>query len=120
MRRALYHESRWIHLRNTLIEIAGEAGLDVDRFTKDFDNGTYKRRIMEDCREALRMRDEEGRPMTSPTFVLPNGEVYHNPFGAEKAFDENGILRVVKPAGKTGEAALEGYREILLQAVESG
>ena len=117
IRRALYFESRWIHLRNTLLEIAGEAGLEMDRFTEDFDNGRYKGRVMADCREAMRLRDEEGRPMTSPTLVLPNGEFYHNPFATEKTFNENKVMIILKPPEKTGEAALEGYRDILRRAL---
>ena len=38
----------------------------MKRFTDDFDTGRYKARIMIDCNEALRRRDEEARPMTSP------------------------------------------------------
>jgi hypothetical protein len=115
--RAFFYESRWIHMRNTLLEIAEEAGLDVGRFTEDFDNGLYKGRVMADCNEALRMRDEDGRPMTSPTLVLPNGERFYNPFATDKTFEKNAEgkleMRILKPAEKTGEAALEGYREIL-------
>jgi predicted DsbA family dithiol-disulfide isomerase len=117
IRRALYYESRWIQLRNVLIEIAAEAGLDLDRFTDDFDSGCYKAQIMQDCREALRMRDEEGRPMTSPTLVLPNGEVYHNPFATRHVFDPQGKMVILVPPERTGEAALEGYREILRRAL---
>ncbi len=117
VRRAFFYESRWIHIRHTLLEIIQEAGLDVDRFMEDFDAGRYKARIMIDCREALRLRDEEDRPMTSPTLILPNGEVHYNPFATHKTFDKNGVLKVLEPAERTGEAALEGYREILRRAV---
>lgn len=117
VRRAFFYESRWMHMRNTLLEIAGEAGLDVDRLAGDFDSGRYKGRVMIDCREALRMRDEEGRPMTSPTLVLPNGEVYHNPFATPHTFNEKKEFVVLKPPERTGEAALEGYREILRRAL---
>ncbi|MFQ5915351.1 MAG: DsbA family protein [Nitrospinota bacterium] len=117
IRRAFFFESRWIHLRNTLLEIAEEAGLEMKRFTEDFDNGRYKARVMIDCREALRMRDEDGRPMTSPTLVLPDGEFYHNPFATEKTFNEYKVMIVLKPPEKTGEAAIEGYRDILRRAL---
>ena len=117
IRRAFYFESRWVHLRNILLEIAEEAGLDMKRFTDDFDTGRHKARIMIDCNEALRRRDEEDRPMTSPTLVLPNDEFYYNPFATEKIFNENKVMIVTKAAEKTGEAALEGYRKILDRAL---
>ncbi len=113
IRRGFYYESRWIHLRNTLLDIAGEAGLDMDRLTEDFDTGRYKARVMLDCNEALRKRDEEGKSMTSPTLILPNGEFYYNPYATEKTFNEDKVMIVLNPPEKTGEEALEGYREIL-------
>ena len=117
IRHALYYESRWTQLRNTLLEIAAEAGLDIDRFTTDFDSGRYKAQVMRDCREALRMRDEDGRPMTSPTLILPNGEVYHNHFATRHTFNAQGKMVILVPPERTGEAALEGYREMLRRAL---
>lgn len=117
IRRAFYYESRWIHLRNTLLEISGEAGLEMDRLTEDFDTGRYKARVMIDCKEALRKRDEEDKPMTSPTLILPNGEFYYNSFATEKTFNEDKVMIVLKQPEKTGEEALEGYREILRRAL---
>lgn len=113
VRRALYGESRWIQLRHVLRDIAAEAGLDLNRFTRDLDSGRYKGRVMHDCQEALRLRDEAGHAMTSPTLVLPNGEVYHNPFATRHAFNAAGEMVILTPPERTGEAALEGYRLIL-------
>lgn len=117
LRRALYGESRWIQLRHVLLEIAAEAGLDLARFTRDLDSGRYKAQVMLDCQEALRLRDEEGHAMTSPTLILPNGEVYHNPFTTRHAFNAAGEMVILTPPERTGEAALEGYRMILRRAL---
>jgi protein-disulfide isomerase-like protein with CxxC motif len=117
VRRALYYERRWIQLRNVLVQIAHEAGLELDRFTQDLDSGRYKAQVMEDCREALRMRDEAGHAMTSPTIVLPNREVFHNPFATRHRFDADGKMVVLVPPERTGEAAFEGYRDIIRRAL---
>ncbi len=117
IRRAFFFESRWIHLRNTLLEVAKESDLDMARFTDDFDTGRYKARIMIDCNEALRKRDEENFPMTSPTLILNNGEFYCNPFASEKFFNESKVMIITKSSEKTGELALDGYREILDRAL---
>ena len=117
IRRAFYYESRWIHLRNTLLEIAGEAGLEMDRLTEDFDTGRYKARVMIDCNEALRKRDEEDKPMTSPTLILPNGEFYYNPFSTEKTFNEDKVMIVLKQPEKTGRRLWRGTGRILRRAL---
>ena len=55
--------------------------------------------------------------MTSPTLILPNGEFYYNPFATEKTFNEDKVMIILKQPEKTGEEALEGYREILRRAL---
>ena len=97
-----------------IAEIAERLGLAEDDILPF---GRYKGRVTADYREAMRLRDEEARPMTSPTLVLPNGEFYHNPFATEKTFNENKVMIILKPPEKTGEAALEGYRDILRRAL---
>lgn len=117
IRRALYGESRWIQLRHVLLDIAAEAGLDLARFTRDFDSGRFKAQVMHDCQEALRLRDAAGYAMTSPTLLLSNGESYHNPFATRHAFNAAGEMVILTPPERTGEAALEGYRMLLQRAL---
>ena len=59
---------------------------------------------MDDYREAMRLRDEEGMPMTSPTLIFP-GEAVFNPY------EDGQAHRSAPPA--YGEAVYAGYREIL-------
>ena len=53
----------------TLVELAGEAGLDVDKFERDFESGRYEQVVARDFQEG----QEQGVSGT-PTFVV-NGKV---------------------------------------------
>lgn len=115
IRRGFFFEGRRVDEQSVLCEIAGEAGLDADRVRSDLESGAYEEGVMDDCREAMRLRDEEGLPMTSPTLILPNGEAVHNPYASEKTI-EGGKLTEVRPPPAFGEAVYEGFREILSRA----
>jgi protein-disulfide isomerase len=49
----------------TLVELAGEAGLDVDKFERDFESGRYEQVVAQDFQEG----QEQGVSGT-PTFVV--------------------------------------------------
>lgn len=116
LRKGFYWEGRRIDEREVILEIAAESGLDPVPIGADLDSGKYKENTMDDYREALRLRDEEGVSMTSPTLFLPSGEIFHNPFASEKKF-EDGKLTEVLPPSRYGEDVYEGYREIVRKAV---
>src|SRR5947209_541887 len=48
LRRAFFFGSRTICMRHELIKIAAEAGLDVDRFTADWDQGRLRQAVLSD------------------------------------------------------------------------
>lgn len=116
VRRAFFYEGRRIDEAVVLRGIAAAAGLDSAALGRDLEAGRYRDSLMADHREAIRLRDEEGLPMTSPTLLLPTGEAFHNPFASEKRI-ENGKLVEVSPPPCSGEEALNGYRGILDKAL---
>ena len=115
IRRGFFFEGRRVDEHPVLCEIAGGAGLDAARIRADLESGAREEAVMDDYREAMRLRDEEGLPMTSPTLILPNGEAVHNPFASEKTI-KDGKLTEVHPPPAFGEAAYAGFREILSRA----
>lgn len=111
IRVAFFAESRCISMRHVLIELADEAGLDVERFTADFDSGVAKQQVVEEARRGWETIKVDG----SPTFVLPDGKQVSNPGLPELDLDEEHGYRVraVRPAPCSGDACLDVYRELL-------
>jgi predicted DsbA family dithiol-disulfide isomerase len=67
---ARHVEDKNIGRREVVIEVAGDAGLDVDAFTKDFDDRRLMANIGKDYENA---RNQHG-VFGTPTFVFPGGE----------------------------------------------
>lgn len=116
LRRGFFFEGRRIDEPEVVLAIAAEAGLDPAPIRADLEASARRERVMEDYRESMRLRDERGLPMTSPTFILPSGEAVHNPYASPKRI-EGGKLVEVLPPPCCGEAVYEGFRQILRRAV---
>ncbi|MFC1491171.1 hypothetical protein ACFLQ0_01095, partial [Nitrospinota bacterium] len=99
-----------------LCEVASESRLDPAPIRADLETRKYGETVRADYKESMRLRDEEGIPMTSPTLFLASGEVIHNPFASEKTI-ENGKLTEVHPPPAYGGEVYEGFREILRKAL---
>ncbi|MBT3821909.1 MAG: hypothetical protein HOG04_10985, partial [Nitrospinaceae bacterium] len=99
-----------------LQEIAAESGLDPAPIGADLETRKNEQIIVDDYQEAMRLRDEEGLHMTSPTLFLASGEVVYNPYASEKKI-ENGKITEVYPPSAYGEAVYEGFRDILKRAL---
>lgn len=115
IRRGFFCEGRRVDEDAVLCEMAEEAGLDASRVRADLESGAYEEGVMDDYREAMRLRDEEGMPMTSPTLIFPSGEAVYNPYASDKTI-EGGKLTEVHAPPAYGEAVYAGYREILARA----
>ena len=115
IRRGFFYEGRRVDEDAVLCEMAGEAGLDASKVRADLESGAYEAGVMDDYREAMRLRDEEDMPMTSPTLILPGGEAVFNPYASDKTI-EGGKLTEVHAPPAYGEAVYAGYREILARA----
>jgi predicted DsbA family dithiol-disulfide isomerase len=120
IRTAFFAESRCISMRHVLFELAERVGLEMDRFSRDFDQGKAKAQVIAEAREGWERLKVAG----SPTFVLPSGRQVSDPadFGLpEVLVDEHGYGRVtgLHPSPCTGEACLALYRHLLDEASTS-
>lgn len=117
IRVAFFAESRCVSMRHVLIALAGEAGLDVDRFTADLDSGVAKQEVVAEARQGWEVLQVDG----SPTLVLPGGEQVSNPGLPEIDLDEeHGYrIRAVRPAPCAGDACLDIYRALLDRSLDA-
>lgn len=115
IRRGFFYEGRRVDEDEVLCEMAEEVGLDASKVRADLESGAYEEGVMDDYREAMRLRDEEDMPMTSPTLIFPSGEAVFNPYASDKTI-EGGKLTEVHAPPAYGEAVYAGYREILARA----
>ncbi len=111
IRAAFFGESRCVSMRHILIELAGEAGLDVEQFSADFDSGFAKSQVVAEARRGWEVLRVDG----SPTFVLPDGTQVTNPGLPEIDLDEEHGFRprAVRPAPCAGDTCLDIYRDLL-------
>ena len=111
IREAFFAGSRCVSMRHVLLELAEHAGLDMRRFTEDFDSGAAKRLVLEESREGWEALDIP----VSPTFILPGGKRYVNPAAPKVHLDEDKHWKVtgVDPAPVRGKEALDLYRRML-------
>lgn len=115
IRRGFFYDGRRVDEDEVLCGMAEEAGLDGSKVRADLEAGAYAEGVMVDYREAMRLRDEEGMPMTSPTLIFPSGEAVFNPYASDKTIEDGKLTEVHAPPAY-GEAVYEGYREILARA----
>lgn len=115
IRRGFFYEGRRVDEDAVLCELAEEAGLDASKVRADLEAGVFEEGVMDDYREAMRLRDEEDMPMTSPTLIFQSGEAVFNPYASDKTI-EGGKLTEVHAPPAYGEAVYAGYREILARA----
>lgn len=116
IREAFWARSEPIALRHVLQRLAREAGLDVPRFTQDWDAGVAKRLVLE---EARRGWDELGLEL-SPTFVAPSGQRFENPAAPKVVLDARQGWKVVAVERAEGPPAEEAYRGMLRHAATAG
>ncbi len=116
LRRAFFWEGRRIDEPEVICEIASESGLAPAPIAQDLETKKYEETVVADYKESMRLRDEDGLPMTSPTLFLESGEVIHNPYASEKKI-ETGKITEVHPPPAYGEAAYEGFRDIFKRAI---
>jgi predicted DsbA family dithiol-disulfide isomerase len=117
IRVAFFRDSRCVSLRHVLLDLAEDVGLDVDRFTADFDGGIAKRQVIDEAREGWERRKLPG----SPTLVLPTNERFDGAaLGLPSVeLDEAQHLRPVRwePSPCNGDACLDILRGVLARAL---
>jgi predicted DsbA family dithiol-disulfide isomerase len=117
IRIAFFAESRCISMRHVLLNLADGVGLDMARFTADFDGGSCKRQVIEEARDGWERLRVDG----SPTFVLPSGEQISALGLPDLELDEAQNHRPVRytPAQCEGDACLDLLRAVLDRAIEA-
>lgn len=114
IRVAFFAESRCISMRHVLFELAEQVGLDMKRFSSDFDHGVAKIQVLEEAQEGWERLKVQG----SPTFVLPSGKQFSYLGLPDVKLDEHQHCRVVsfKPAPCKGNECLNLYRQMFAEA----
>lgn len=114
LRVAFFAESRCISLRHVLLEIAQQVGLDIPRFTDDFDRGVAKYQVLQEAQEGW----EHLKVAGSPTFVLPSGKQVSQVGLPEITLDPASPEHVlaVKPATGSRQEHLDLFRRLLVEA----
>jgi len=114
LRVAFFARSRCISLRHVLLDVAQSVGLDLPRFTDDFDRGVTKYQVLQEAQDGWERLHVAG----SPTFVLPSGtqisdvglpEIILDPEHPEQA-------PLVKPLAEPGQDGLEIFRRMFAEA----
>lgn len=115
IRVAFFAESRCIAMRHVLLELAEQVGLDMERFTADFDRGVAKGRVIEEARDGWERLRVDG----SPTLVLTSGEQVSALGLPDLELDAARNQRPVRftPAPCEGDACLDLLRATLDRAL---
>ena len=113
VRHAFFAQSRTICMRFELAKIAGEAGLDVDRFLTDWDSGQMRALVEAESRHGWEGLQVPG----SPTFVLPSGKQVGNPGGAKVKWGPNHEVLDMQPADCPEGDCLQVFRDLLEEAI---
>lgn len=111
VREAFFGRSLDISDPDLLLQLAGEAGLDTERFERDVASGAAAERVRADYEEGVAFLDPKG----SPSFVLPDDSQVYNPAVASLKFEE-GRLVGVSAMPCLGRGCASNYRYILDRA----
>ena len=112
VREAFFRDSLCVSMRHVLVRLAREAGLDVDRFTTDWDAGTQRPRVLAESNKGWYDLKVNG----SPTFVLPSGRQVSNPGGLKVKWGPNHEILAVDPADCPDGDCLRVFRDFLDEA----
>jgi predicted DsbA family dithiol-disulfide isomerase len=113
IRRAFFAESRNIGRREVLFDLAREAGLDLEHFTRAFASGEARAEVL---KEANLGRERYGVRGT-PTLMLPNGNKLRLPI----AFPHMRARKVVgvQPLPCCGESCMQATRALIEEAIQT-
>jgi hypothetical protein len=113
IRHAFFAQSRTICMRHELEAIAGEAGLEVDRFLRTWDGGVLRHVVETESHHGW----EELKVPGSPTFVLPGGEQIANPGAIHMELGEHHEILKKEPANCPDGDCLRPFRAMLEKVI---
>jgi hypothetical protein len=112
IRRAFFAEGRNIGRREVMLDLAQEAGLDMDRFTRLHDNGQARAAVLEEGRLGKEHYNVHG----TPTVMLSDGTKLHHPIAYPNI--QEGRVLSVGSLPCCGESCYEATRELFEKASE--
>lgn len=112
IRRAFFAQGRNIGKRETMFELAGEAGLDMDHFRRFFDNGEARRAVLEEGK----LGKEKFGVRGTPTVMLRDGTKLHHAIAYPKIQDGKILSAGVLPC--CGEGCYEAARQLFEKALQ--
>jgi predicted DsbA family dithiol-disulfide isomerase len=111
VRRAFFAGGRNIGRREVLLEIAEEAGLDLPRFTRDFDSGQARPAVLEEAR----LGREQYKVRGTPTLMLADGTRLRHALAFPRMHDRKVIGIAALPC--CGEDCQTATRELFERAL---
>jgi predicted DsbA family dithiol-disulfide isomerase len=111
IRRAFFAEGRNIGRREVLLDLASEAGLDVDRMIADLETGRPRALVLSDAR----LGQDRYRVRGTPTIMLADGSKLRHPIAFARMREERVIG--VTPLPCHGESCLQATRELFERAL---
>jgi predicted DsbA family dithiol-disulfide isomerase len=112
IRRAFFAEGRNIGQREVMLDLAREAGLDTDYFTRYFNNGEARAAILEEGRLGKDVYSVRG----TPTIMLNDGTKLRHPMAYANIRD--GKILSVGRLPCCGEGCYEATRELFEKALK--
>lgn len=114
IRRAFFAEGRNIGQREVMLDLAREAGLDMDHFTRHFNNGDARTAVLEEGRLGKEIYNVRG----TPTIMLSDGTKLRHLMAYPKIQD--GQILSVGRLPCYGEGCYEATRELFEKAIAHG
>ncbi len=112
LRRAFFEEGRNIGSDAVILELAQEAGLDMQDFTSRFNSGAARAAVLEEGRLGKELYKVRG----APTVMLANGKKLRHPIAYPKI--ENGKILSVGKLPCYAEGCYQATRELFEQALK--
>jgi len=112
IRKAFFAESRNIGKREVMLEIAQEAGLDLERFTRQFNSDEPRAAVLEEGRIGKEVYGVRG----TPTIMLNDGTKLRHLMAYPKI--ENGKILSVGRLPCCGEGCYQATRDLFEKALK--
>jgi protein-disulfide isomerase-like protein with CxxC motif len=112
VRKAFFAESRNIGKRDVLFQLAEEVGLDLDRFSRDFDSARAREAVLAEARAGQEHYHVRG----TPTLMLANGSKLRAPIAFARMRDERVVG--VMPLPCHGDECLQATRDLFERALK--
>jgi hypothetical protein len=112
IRRAFFAEGRKIGKRTVILELAQESGLDMDHFTRLFNDGQARTAVLEEGR----LGKEIYKVRSTPTVMLADGKKLRHRIAYPNI--QNGKILSVGKLSCCGEECYEATRALFEQVLE--